>query len=391
VDELETCVPGAPVSPAPVPQSGLTYVLIMPVWEDHHTGLFLRFGIPFLLAASNIGSFPNRSLKVHVMSRRADFERMRQSVVYQQLSKVTDIQETEIDDLIDLSVPHRAMTECYLNAVRMLDRPSETVTIFPTPDCILSRNALSFIRERMEGGWHGVMVCGLRITLETAGPILDEMLERSGAADSIEERELTDLVLKNLHPITMTCSVDSPNFMTSWPSHVYWISPHRDWLEAHCFHLHPIAVRGVPANIDINTTIDGEYLTGLGIDADSLFVCENSDQFICVEISPESKTIGGKFGRFSKKLVVRFSVSCNSLHRQFFIHAIRWRGTRDAQIPTGTLQDISDCVAAVRRGSIFEEWRLASIKFVQKTPSLFFLARMFMLVLRSATRIFMRG
>ncbi len=165
------------------------------------------------------------------------------------------------------------MSECYLNAVRELPDPDNTVTIFPTPDCFLSRDALSKIVAHMDAGWRAVMVCGLRITMETAGPQLDRLLAREGGAQSVGERELTALVLENLHPITLTCDVASDAFMAEWPSHVYWVDRDRRWLIAHCFHLHPLAVRGVPAKIDINTTIDGDYLTELGVGPEKLYVC----------------------------------------------------------------------------------------------------------------------
>ncbi len=55
----------------------LSYLLIMPVWGDHHTGLFLRYCIPFLLTDGNVGAFADRRLRVRVMSRRVDLDRMK--------------------------------------------------------------------------------------------------------------------------------------------------------------------------------------------------------------------------------------------------------------------------------------------------------------------------
>src|SRR5690349_18661990 len=100
--------------------AGLQYVLIMPVWGEHHTELFLRYCIPFLLTEGNIGSFPDRQLQVHVTSRRADFARMRRHPNYARLRDLTTMREVEIDDLIDTATPHRAMTECYLHVLRNL-------------------------------------------------------------------------------------------------------------------------------------------------------------------------------------------------------------------------------------------------------------------------------
>jgi hypothetical protein len=333
---------------AVLPDQKLKYVIIVPVWGPHHTGLFLRFCIQFLLTDGNVGAFPNRALQVVVMSTRADFARMRNDPKFVRLSNTVDMIETEIDEIIDLSVPHRAMTECYLHAVRALDDPDNTVTIFPTPDCILSRNALAVVASRMEAGWRGVMVCGLRITLEEAGPALDAVLAKPDGARGLEERQLTTLVLEHLHHITLSCDISSDRFMINWPSHVYWVAPDRSWLFAHCFHLHPLAVRGRPAQIDITSTIDGDYLVGLGVGADDLYICQNSDELLCVEISPGKKKVAVKSGRFSKYAFVLFFLSnCNALHRAFFSHAIRWRGTKDAEVPAIAVSEANRLTAAV--------------------------------------------
>src|SRR3954469_7776543 len=75
--------------------AGLQYVLIMPVWGDHHTELFLEYCIPFLLTEGNIGSFPDRRLQVHIASRRTDFVRMREHPSYARLRELTSINEVE--------------------------------------------------------------------------------------------------------------------------------------------------------------------------------------------------------------------------------------------------------------------------------------------------------
>lgn len=354
----------------------LNYVLIMPVWGEHHTGLFLSYCLPFLLTDGNVGAFADRQLRVCVMSRRADFARMNQDINYRRLSAAVELVETEIDGIIDLSAPYRAMTECYLMALRALPNPDDTVTIFPTPDCVISRNALRAIIELMEDGWRGVMVCGLRLTLETAGPLLDQITACSGGPGKIGERELCQIVLQHLHPISLDCDVKSDEFIVDWPSHVYWVAPDRTWLLAHCFHLHPLAVRGIPANVDVHTTIDGDYLVELGASADKFYVCDSSDKLICFELSPRAKRVPGRPGRLRTQDLLRFSVSaCNPLHREFFARAIWWKAPGDPVAPDDVLQEAADYVAVVRRGSFFEEVRFRVLSIIRKCPPLLFAAR----------------
>jgi hypothetical protein len=364
----------------------LRYTLIIPVWGDHHTRLFLRYCIPFLFTDGNIGAFGGRQLRVHVLSRRVDFALMKEDIYYRRLAAVVQLIESEIDDIIDLSAPYRAVTECYLSALRTLPDPDDTVTIFPTPDCIVSRNALQKIVELMEDGWRGVMVCGLRVTLESAEPLLDQVIASPGGAEDIGERELCEIALNNLHSISLRCDVRSEEFMVSWPSHVYWIAPDRSWLIAHCFHLHPLAVRGVPTNIDIHTTIDGDYLVELGADAGQFYICNNSDAFFCVELSPSVKRVPARTGSLRKRYLVRFSVSaCNALHRRFFSQAIWWKTSPDPNVPDDLLHEAADYVAAVRRGSFLEEMRFRLLSIVRRYPPLLFAARA---IVRGSRRVF---
>src|SRR5205823_8793925 len=159
----------------------------------HHTDLFLRYCIPFLLTQGNIGSFPERQLQVYVASRRADFTRMRQHPTYARLCDLTSLREVEIDNIIDVTTPHRAMTQCYLHVVRTLACPERVVTIFPTPDCILSRNALGRIKQRIEAGFQAVLLCGLRLELDAVRPLLDQIIASDGGLDALDERALTRL------------------------------------------------------------------------------------------------------------------------------------------------------------------------------------------------------
>ena len=314
---------------------------------------------------------------------------MNEDINYRRLAAAVQLIELEIDDIIDLSAPYRAVTECYLSALSALPDPDGTVTIFPTPDCIVSRDALRKIVELMEDGWRGVMVCGLRVTLEFVGPLLDQIIARPGGAEDIGERELCEIALNNLHSISLSCDVRSEEFMVSWPSHVYWIAPDRSWLMAHCFHLHPLAVRGVPANIDIHTTIDGDYLVELGADAGQFYVCDNSDAFFCVELSPNIKRVPARTGWLRKRYLVRFSVSaCNALHRRFFAQTIWWKTSPDPNVPDDLLHEAADYVAAVRRGSFLEEMRFWILSIVRRYPPLLFAARA---IVRGSRRVFASG
>ena len=356
--------------------SGLHFALIVPVWGDHHTGLFLRYCVPFLLTDGNVGAFADSSLQIHVVSRRVDIDRMRQNITYQRLAREVAIVETIIDGRVDLTIPHRAMTECYAIVLRSLPASNSVITIFLTPDCVLSRNALRSVVRQIEQGTRAVMVCGLRLTLETAGPALDRVLSASGMAGRIAERELTALALEHLHPMSLGYDVASSEFNYTWPSHLYWIAPDRRWLVAHCFHLHPLAIRGIPDKIEINTTIDGDYLINLGFGQRDFLICANSDDILCIELSPEVKRNSTVAGPLTMRALVRFSVtSCNVWHRMFFETPILFRGLNEPVIPESVENEAMAIAAAVKRGSVVEAARHSAILAVRRSPRLERIAR----------------
>jgi hypothetical protein len=334
------------------------YVLVMPVWGDHHTGLLLRYCVPFLLTNGNIGAFPDRQLQVYLTSRRADFARMRQDRSYQRLGALTRLVEIEIDDIIDLTQPYQAMTRCYMHALQMLAAPERTVTFFPTPDCILSRDALRVMKRRIEAGARAVMLCGLRVELESVAPLLGQMVASTSGTGGISERELAALGLRHLHPISKGCDAASSEFLVGCPAHVYWIAPDRSWLLAHCFHLHPMAVRGVPTVIDPDATIDGDYLLGLGLEADQCYICQNSDELLALELSPKAKRIDARIGRLSERHLSRFSaIATNTLHRDFFTKRILFRGVQEPEIPPDVTLRTTAFVDAVKQGpKVIDSW-----------------------------------
>ena len=350
---LEQLMPLAVSEPVPASfgPDKLRYVLVMPVWGEHHTGLFLRYCVPFLLTDGNIGAFPDRELQVYLTSRRVDFARMRQDRNYQRLDALTKLVELDIDDIIDLTLPYQAMTRCYMHALQMLAAPERTVTFFPTPDCILSRDALRSMKQRIEAGSRAVMMCGLRVELESLAPLLGKIAASTSGAGGISERELSALGLRHLHPISKGCDAASSEFLVGCPAHVYWIAPDRSWLLAHCFHLHPMAVRGVPTVIDPDATIDGDYLLALGLKADQFYICQSSDEFLTLELSPKVKRIDARVGRLAERHLSRFSaIATNALHRDFFTKRILFRGAQEPEIPPGVTLQIMAFVEGVKQG-----------------------------------------
>jgi len=67
------------------------------------------------------------------------------------------------------------------------------------------------------------MVCGLRLTLEDCGPVLDQMLARPRGADEIDERTLCSVRSSPPSPITLTCDVGVRSIHVHVALARYWI------------------------------------------------------------------------------------------------------------------------------------------------------------------------
>ena len=346
------------------------FALIVPVWGKHHTDLFTRYCLPSLLTPGNLGALKKKGGKLFIVSTQADLEMIRSQESYSRAANTVPVIEIEVDGRVDLSNTHRAMTECYALALRTLP-PQHTVSIFLTPDCVVSRNSLERTIDIVSSGYRAVMVCGLRLNLDTAGPTLDHMFHNGAEASAIEETRLCDVALRNLHPISQSCDVNSAAFCDQWPSHLYWIDPDKKWLVAHCFHLHPLAVFGIPNIIDAQTTIDGDYLKALDLKSHEIYVCHNSDEISCFELSPGKKSFGMEAGRFTERALVRFAERhCNDLHIDFFPKPIVFRSFDKPIIPPSVVRQANRYFSVVAKGSLREAAVYLAIRSIKQQPFL---------------------
>src|SRR5262249_43468558 len=190
---------------------------------------------------------------------------------------------------------------------------------------------------------------------------------------------------QHLHPIALHCDTASSEFWVGWPAQLYWMAPDRSWLLAHCFHLHPMAVQGIPRAIDLNTTIDGDYLLSLNIHHDQFYFCEDSRELVCLELSPSAKRINTRTGRLAPCHLSRFmALYGNSLHRRFFAQPILIRGSREAAIPAEVKAEAEQLIRLVERGPNFLDRCVGAIfSTIRENPAMRSYAR---LLLHAARR-----
>ena len=153
------------------------------------------------------------------------------------------------------------------------------------------------------------------------------------------------LALSNLHPISLSLDVASPKFNTGCPSQLYWMGRDRSWLVAHCFHLHPLAVRLQGNKGRIGNSIDGDWLESLAIAESAVHTSKGDEAIYVYELSPGDRSVGRRTHGFSFSEIERFAIrSTNALHRRNVTERIYFNG---ADVPPQVLQRIDETIKTV--------------------------------------------
>ena len=108
---------------------------------------------------------------------------------------------------------------------------------------------------------------------------------------AVPPREMSELGLAHLHPISSSHCWDS-DFFNTHPSHLYW-KIEGEGLLARCFHLHPILVR--PADqVNFRKTIDDDYIVHACPDPKTIHIVTDSDEICAFSMTPRDVKIGNE-------------------------------------------------------------------------------------------------
>lgn len=200
--------------------------------------------------------------------------------------------------------------------------PENAAVSFLPPDVIFATGSFAALRRLHQAGKRLVMVLTPRARLATLPTALRQVV--TPAADgalAVPARLLMRLALANLHPVSETLLCDGPQHSTH-PSHLYWWvrrEPPRALL-AHCFHVHPLLVDPVRQDIQVNDSVDGEYMHNVCPDPRTHHLVSDSDELAGVELSRDGHLATlGQPGSLKADDVVQWShYHCNPTHLAFF-------------------------------------------------------------------------
>lgn len=331
---------------------------IVPVWGEDHTALFRDICLPLLLTKNNLQCFKDDPSALFVIvTRIKDAQLLRESENFARLEQIIPVRFIFADGLIDYRDPHKSMSRCYQLAMNLPQVVrGRTAFIFLTPDTIWSDGTMRRLYELRESGIRVVMVAGLRIALEKVQRLFRRFIRDNPTNPQISNATLVQIALESLHPMSLAHNLfgDDGEFLSAWPSHVYWIFG-KEALICHAFHLHPILVVAPYRNVQIRTTIDGDFIARLGYRKHDFHVVCNCDEIVCFELSSITKSWGQPLSQPSLNAIQKFALrNANPIHWEFFKKRIIFKVDPAFRIPKEVEEHIDYVVHKICK------WRLLS-------------------------------
>jgi hypothetical protein len=289
-----------------------------PVWGAGHLGLFLRIGLPSLLAPGNLPGLPHRtSSRYFIYTRPEDMGVLRASPAFRTLSELMPVAVLPIAG--HGADPHRLMSDCHMDTMHRADTAGAAAVFLP-PDCVWSDGSMVRLQNLADGGKSVVHMSGIRLDRDSVLPELCE--HAAGGVLSITGRTLVGMGLRHLHPIALShfWNEHAGGLM---PANLIWSVP-GEGLLLRCFHLHPLMVKSQVPFANFSSTIDDDLALHACPDASGDYVVADSDELLAFELSGRDRVVGTVCPKGSIGGVAAWAeIGTNERHRKLIRHAIR--------------------------------------------------------------------
>lgn len=265
-------------------ESALCFHHVMVVWGEAFIKFFLRFALPCQLSPGNIpGLRHNKNSKYIIYTTEDDAEKLRQAEAIQRLSAYIEIEYFTVipadAHYLHSGDVHNVLAAFHRHAVKRASTAGAYLIIW-APDALMSDGTLVRVETLAEAGFDTVLATGLRTTMED---MLDWLESKPAEAFSLSAEDMVRHGIRCLHPMIASMVWESERFNNRWPSQFIW----RDGdglMLVHSWHLHPLMTRPGAGSAQFATTVDGDYLQGIGV-GERRHVCGNSDQICILEVS----------------------------------------------------------------------------------------------------------
>lgn len=306
------------------------------VWGEDYVKDFLDASLPTLLAEGNLADTVGLAgSRFHLLTTPADRDLLYASALFERLKSILPVDFIDISQIRG-SDKYNIASRCQLEAIRLSEDFDALVLLYP--DVIWSRGSIRFAVNALESGALAVFSPAPAIQSERTLAELNDLknpCEPAGArAISITPDQVTDLVLRNFHPMWDAFDWNGDCFTDS-PACLRWNVGNQGWL-IRCFHLHPVILRVQRDNpryfSGFNVSLDGEYVARLFDGTSHLCFATDSRKFAIASLRAVDSPPLPRHGRRSEIASVSRWAEAHTLllHRAFAKVAFRWqRGPLD--------------------------------------------------------------
>jgi hypothetical protein len=298
--------------------------MVTALWGDWHIDALLDVNFRTLLAPGNLPHFSlQHDVTYHIHTRATDKARIEASPIAGEIGKLLDLK-------IFGSLPEEgagdtpgAQHAIWTKAADEARRDGAYIMNMP-PDVAFADGSLAALDRPLSAGKKSINWAYSRAVAETFAPALKERFGDSSDPIILLGRELVELNLRHLHPLSMACFADSPYFVRH-PELILW----------------PVAGEGLLLRVlaTVNHLFDPGYFElnqnhliagrtdGQPLDMADVFHFDDSDEFFVVSLAE----MGKDFSWFDSDrtahpaVIGRWWLQFDSPTNDHFVaHQIRW-------------------------------------------------------------------
>ncbi len=261
-------------------------VVIAPVWGRRHIERFLAVVLPTWLSPGNLPAMAGDGpAAVRFMTRRSDEQRIRTSRQFETLSGICDVEFAFVDDLLAPDFVAVTLTLALHRGVAIeADGHGTARCLLLNSDFALADGALAHAARQLRAGAKLLLAPSLRVTEETAAPLLQERLD-AARVNCWPPREMARLALDHLHHTVLSSRADQAWLRSRNAHQLYWrVDENTLIARAFCMFALGVTVDGPPPPVAAYCDFGmGALMTG----DEKPVVMDNSDDFLALEIASE--------------------------------------------------------------------------------------------------------
>jgi hypothetical protein len=253
------------------------------VWGPWHTGIFLDVNLPSLLAPENLAAFAaQHRVTYRILTSQRDIARITGSPAYQRAREIVPF---ELIPCPVGQVENPIAAHHYLWRRSIVEaRNAGAMILFVPPDVVWSNSGFCHVADLISQGKRAVFITYMRVVSETCVPeIRRYYIAKDGVTVDISSRNLVELALQYIHPLTLTYLCNSPNFPIH-PEFILWRVPGEGYLMR-------VLVREMFAYDPRMFELNEQALLAHAPDPHSVHYITDSDKLFALSFAPVLKDV----------------------------------------------------------------------------------------------------